>query len=188
MVSVVTTPHSAISHLKTFQCIKIPPFVCVCPLYMCRSCFHISFEFVTGLCRPCCAECDSLSSFAHISAQPCSHTGPNVELFTFRRTLADTPNHSHAVHYEEYLLSESENTVYKKCSTTVLLPNLFDLYKSKGKRIHTALLRVHFIFTAFHFQCCCRATVGMFYKPPPLEGNWFGMALNVADPLRRCGN
>lgn len=28
----------------------------------------------------------------------------------------------------------------------------------------------------------------MFYNPPPLEGNWFGMALNVPDPWWRCAN
>lgn len=85
-------------------------------------------------------------------------------------------------------------TIYKKWGTSLLPPNLFDLFKSNSKRIKTALLWVQFIFspsmmnTAFHFQRCCRAAVGMFYKPPPLQGNWFGMALNVADPLWRCGN
>lgn len=34
----------------------------------------------------------------------------------------------------------------------------------------------------------CRLALGRFYKPLPLEGDWFGMALNVADPPRGCTN
>lgn len=114
---------------------------------------------------PCHADCDSLSSFAHISAQPRSHTGPNVYLFTFCHALTLTHTHTHRITATQFIMRNFcflKAKICKKWSTTVLLPNLFDLYKSKGKRINTALLRVQILFTAFHFQCCCRATVGCF--------------------------
>lgn len=67
--------------------------------------------------------------------------------------LLGAHSQTHRITATQFIMRNScvlKAKICKKCSTTVLLPNLFDLYKSKGKRINTALLRVQSIFTQ-HF-------------------------------------
>lgn len=147
------------------------------------SSLHLQkFSYILWACNriisfPCHADCNSLSSFAHISGQQCPHSGTNVWLFIFRCThTCNKPQPPQLVLKNFcFLKTKIHKKKKKKWGTASMLqPNLFELYKSRRNRINSACLWPQFIFsasrmnTAFLFQCRCRATVGILYKSPPL--------------------
>lgn len=65
------------------------------------------------------------------------------------------------------------------------------------KTIYILYIYITFVQSVFHDkhniawlvgQSRCRLSVGGFYKSLPLQGNWFGMAVNEADPPQGRAN